>query len=82
MNDGGQAFPTKGKTFHANKAEYCNNVYTIKMAGGMSLRDWYKGIVVSGILAQRVRPAETLDADDMAAAAGKIADAMLKERGK
>ena len=75
MNDGGQAFPTKGKTFHANKAEYCNNVYTIKMAGGMSLRDWYKGMALQSGLC----PVNTYMWGDIAEWCGHMADAMIEE---
>ena len=44
----GPAFPIKGKAFHKNEAEYCNNVYTVEIGGGVSRRDWFIGMALSG----------------------------------
>jgi len=50
---------------------------------GMSLRDWFAGQVLQGILASGNFSRGFLsESDFFAATAYKIADAMLKERGK
>lgn len=57
---------------------------------GMSLRDWFAGMALQGMLASPVRPENTEDSEvpeDMAISAWaaysfKLADAMMAERAK
>lgn len=67
-NDGGTAFP--GKSFERD--EYGEERYL----PGMSLRDWFAGMALQGLL---VKSREFLDVVNHAY---KFADAMLKEREK
>lgn len=71
-DDGGPAFPRV----------YPRGVEDLT-SGGMSLRDWYAGMALQGLLASR--PLDGGDADRMAENASAlsyiVADAMLKARG-
>jgi hypothetical protein len=49
---------------------------------GMTLRDWFAGMILSGILAGREQEYGIEDHEDIAEYAYKMADAMLKERNK
>jgi hypothetical protein len=64
-NDGGPAFPS-GE----------NGIYA--MRSGMTLRDWFAGQVLAGLLAD----GDFHSADGAAACAYEYADAMLAERDK
>lgn len=70
MNDGGPAFPLYAPDTH-NHDEMVRR--------GMSLRDWFAGRALSGILALEEDP-EAIIPFGIAVAAYKIADAMLKAR--
>lgn len=73
INDGGPAFPVPQELDGQGMprtAQECN---------GMSLRDWFAGQAVNGLIAQTVRP---VSAATLAAEAFKVADAMLTERAK
>jgi hypothetical protein len=67
MKDGGAAFPV---------------VYVSEKMGsnGMTLRDWFAGQAVVGLLAHRSEAVGSHT--EMAAQAYYLADAMLAERGK
>ena len=71
-NDGGPAFPVpmefdiNGLTYPATHSE------------GMSLRDWYKGKALLGLLAGG--HAKGMPPIEVAIWAGKYADAMIEER--
>ena len=71
--DGGPAFPSEPKRFEIGNDGFPHpmpNHYS-----GMSLRDYFAGQVAPCFIA------EMLDADSVAAAAYRYADAMLKARG-
>lgn len=71
INDGGPAFPSP-TTYHLNgQVEYGTF--------GMSLRDWFAGQVLAGIMSAR---SYTDVAEWVPARAYEIADAMLAERSK
>ena len=67
-NDGGLAFPM-GYHPDGNSADH----------SGMSLRDWFAGQALSGLLSDDVKPG---DVDAAAKIAWDIADAMLAAREK
>lgn len=70
MNDGGPAFP-------AVEHEFPNG---IRVDGGMTLRDWFAGMVVSsGIVTEDGR---AVSPQGVAQWAYGVADAMLAERSK
>ena len=76
-NDGGPAFPQlqRSETYEANDG--CK-VSTHESYGGMSLRDWFAGQALAGLVAATDRDGSkevyAMDAYD-------LADAMLKIRG-
>lgn len=73
IDDGGPAFPVAGHCVDASGA-YCGDVVNSK---GLSLRDWFAGQALAGILAGAVR----LVADDeLAKMSYKQADAMIIAR--
>ena len=69
--DGGPAFPRIANL-------------SIERMDGMTLRDWYKGQALIGLVIANENPDQALgwQADSVASAAGEYADAMLKEREK
>ncbi len=69
-NDGGPAFP------HVNP-NYDGNWDMNPQRGGMSLRDWFAGQAMQGMLAGGVKPDSP---EDLAMGAYMAADAMLSER--
>lgn len=74
-NDGGPAFPVDG-TFQDERGE---DFYQ----PGMSLRDWFAGMVLAGHWVGRFPDdINTPTVERMAEACYKLADAMLKEREK
>lgn len=48
-------------------------------SNGMTLRDWFAGQALAGLLADSKRPSEDTT-NDVAASAYRLADAMLRER--
>jgi hypothetical protein len=68
MKDGGPAFPSK-----------INTNYEINFFPGMTLRDWFAGQAIAGLLACGYAHDENTSAFT-AAASYQIADAMLKAR--
>ena len=71
-NDGGPAFPTLTSGSHSS------GTWLPDMTDGMSLRDWFAGMALQGMLAQGGEASPT----DYAMAAFRMADAMLAERNK
>ena len=69
-NDGGPAFPTPD-TYHPS-GQVQHGCY------GMSLRDWFAGHALAGMLA--AEPYCTSDSKTFAIASYALADAMLKQR--
>lgn len=72
MNDGGPAFP-------AQQLENQDGTWNQTFQWGMSLRDWFAGMAITGLLAN---PEVHGTAKDLARPAYFQADAMLKERTK
>lgn len=68
-----QAFP---RPYSIN--EYWEQPLQHEAQPGMSLRDWFAGQAITGILMTD----HTIPADDLATDAYAVADAMLKEREK
>ena len=86
-SDGGPAFPvqvTVGSDGKENGLQFGNRDY---WATGMSLRDWFAGMALQGILraddgSEGEPVMEFRNAPVYAECAYKLADAMLKEREK
>ena len=72
MKDGGPAFPSKTLT---GASTALHDIYH----PGMSLRDWFAGMALSGIMISAPDDSELLD-DDIAKWAYDIAEAMLAEK--
>lgn len=73
MKDGGPAFPET--SYYDDKP--------IGMVSGMSLRDWFAGQALAGLLAMCAGPhINTADVKETAAYAYDHADAMIAEREK
>ena len=80
-NDGGSAFPNTGLAHHAH--EEGGRIYweepRLSVAGGMTLRDWFAGQAISGLLAYHDRGGVDWPIDPVTWAY-KIADALLTAR--
>ncbi len=73
--DGGPAFPNVVETYQDRDGQ----LQIVKeSASGMSLRDWFAGQALAGLVAQT----RTLRPDVEANYAYKLADAMIAERAK
>lgn len=76
IEDGGPAFPVHPEAHNRSDAEY-------SVLSGMTLRDWFAGQVVSGLVAD---PNVTFHSQDaarkIAVASYMLADAMLKARNQ
>lgn len=79
-NDGGPAYPTR---------DFWDEAESRKHEHGMSLRDWFAGQALKGIIAKSPYKSGTLaemkasgDIEARVAAAYDYADAMLAERSK
>ena len=88
-NDGGPAFPMPIASYNAtgqpnqDSVAYAAEVYP--GGQGMSLRDWFAGQALAGLLAQGARRAETCrpaEREWYASTSYFIADAMLAQREK
>ena len=77
--DGGQAFPTE---FY--ESEHGDRVEPFAGSPGMTLRDYFAGQALAGLLASPRGPADSSQMTDRGAssAAYLIADAMIEERSK
>mgnify|MGYP001499131020 CR=1 FL=1 len=70
INDGGPAFPLPKELYeHSEISPY-----------GMSLRDWFAGMAIQGMLAGRKCELANVALGDMISSAFVIADAALKAR--
>jgi hypothetical protein len=79
VNDGGPAFPRVGHVM----SQDCEPEQWKAGHEGMSLRDYFAGQVLNGIVAARTIPATGPDCGNkMARAAYHVADAMLEQREK
>jgi hypothetical protein len=76
--DGGPAFPTRVPREQMTEFGY-QTVYDSE--DGMSLRDWFAGQVVAGVVTQE-HITHGFSPAGVACVAYEIADAMLKERAK
>lgn len=80
--------PNGGPAFPQPRPDYSQAYGGANMPfGGMSLRDWFAGQVLNGLLSdsdERPENDETLEdfAESIAAGAYQMADAMLKARGE
>lgn len=96
MNDGGPAFPTVA-TVEKDSSIYCDTSFPdVSSVGGMSLRDWFAGQIVSGLLSQSpsgifsdrsfteaiIEMGKKEFTKHVAEAVFELADAMLAERNK
>lgn len=87
FDDGGPAFPTEqfDEAMFARKAPVVGSMQAAEIAtsltGGMTLRDWFAGQALSGLMADPgLRPATTDEFDHMARRLYQVADAMLTAR--
>jgi hypothetical protein len=83
MKDGGPAFPAQ-PTY-----KMPHGVEMVVEQSGMSLRDWFAGMALQGVLASMADPQQRRRAEqkgetpkDLAIARYHVADAMLAEREK
>ena len=79
-DDGGLAFSTE-----IDAEDSKGYPITGKIIGGMSLRDWFAGMALQGILAESSHPQSTgswKQAKEFAKTAYEFSDAMLAERKK
>jgi hypothetical protein len=74
MKDGGSAFP--GECYNEVPPEAPMTLMSTTKYRGMSMRQWYKGMAISGLLGDSERVA---DADQYIKMAAQVADAALKE---
>ena len=79
IKDGGPAFPNSKVTNYLFEDEHIKPILETK--DGMTLRDWFAGQALSGMLS--VWPRFTVNSEEFYASnAYEIADAMLLEREK
>lgn len=80
INDGGPAFPVPiAATSNANHEPMIYDSMDRCLAG-MSLRDWFAGMAIQGMLAGRKCELANVALGDMISSAFVIADATLKAR--
>jgi len=77
INDGGSAFPVPMFTREADGQPMSATEYGL---GGMTLRDWFAGQALVGLLSGPAEEGATTP-DRKAVVAYQFADAMLKARG-
>ena len=74
-DDGGNAFPRSKRQF------YCNGYDAEdEFTEGMSLRDWFAGMALQGILSNSEIDGNRFDPDKMAEWSYQTADAMIEAR--
>ena len=83
MKDGGPAFPKQGFRRYPDGKTY---EVEVDANPGMSIRDWFAGMAMQGLLASMAHP-QSIGSDlasypQLPSQAFEIADAMLKEREK
>jgi hypothetical protein len=76
INDGGPAFPMQVRMEHSEDQgkDYRETIED----PGMSLRDWFAGQALAGLIS--VQKVEHISADSLAKSAYNVADGMLAER--
>jgi hypothetical protein len=75
-SDGGSAFPSE-------QSECQDNTWNQTFDPGMSLRDWFAGQALVGLMSGScMRPSALDEFEYMAKQLYQVADAMLKERAK
>ena len=72
--DGGSAFPVVG--FDTRGGQGFDSIYS----NGMSLRDWFAGMALQGLVNAALGNGAKISAQDYANTSYELADAMLKER--
>ena len=77
FNDGGPAFPATEEGQTAFSGQPCTIYHP-----GMSLRDWFAGQAMQGMVAYSGSTGAGFGPGDIAARSYEIADAMLAEREK
>jgi hypothetical protein len=82
LGDGGPAFPTHGGAdWHKDSLDPTkDDPRNMILGGGMSLRDWFAGQALAGMLAQIGKPMKS-SMSYIARDAYEIADAALAARG-
>lgn len=80
INDGGPAFPLMKSSLTRVQQEPRLFTQDYEMIGCMSLRDYFAGQVLAGILAGAETFGPFKDADDIALRSYRMADAMLAAR--
>lgn len=78
---GGWAFPTQGFGPGGGVSTAFSGGGGMVQWPGMTLRDWFAGMAVQGLIANKANPLHFQPKDD-AAYCYSLADAMLKERAK
>lgn len=73
INDGGPAFPGMERLIGTFSGESVDNYYT-----GMTLRDWFAGMALSGLLTQGY---DKFNPNEFSVQAYAYADAMINARG-
>lgn len=81
-NDGGSAFPIQSLRQDGGQCGESDFDFSEKGQSGMTLRDWFAGKAMQGILAGWNHPTCEFDADAVSVRAGVVADAMISERSK
>ena len=76
-SDGGPAFPTRGKGIVSTCPNTGNRIIETEDPLGMSLRDWFAGQALSGLLSD-----PNMSMESALEIALQVADAMLAERKK
>lgn len=79
MNDGGPAFPAP--EYLINKEVDQKTILRLDMTRGMTLRDWFAGMALQGIVSDSPTTGEWGE-ERMASYAFQLADAMLNQRGQ
>jgi hypothetical protein len=86
VNDGGPAFPEKRASKYMASGPNGLPHPIFETVGGMSLRDWFAGQALSGLMVMVAEQQHDLPAPGgavgMAAEAYRLADAMLSARSK
>lgn len=84
-DDGGSAFPTHASGYVDEPRDSGAKNLGFELSGGMSLRDWFAGQALAGLLVMVRLPSIDKLTDfesGSAEAAYRLADAMLKARDK
>lgn len=80
INDGGPAFPRPPFTPKDSHDQFAQAGFAATGHPGMSLRDWFAGQALAGILTSDEK--SEMGISDVVESSFEIADAMLERRGK